>query len=71
MTDADGNLLDTYVIDPVTGVGTGSDGKEVNLPQTGNNSLGTAATAAALALTLTGVFVVTKSDIIRKKKEEE
>ncbi len=34
-TDADGNVLDVYTIDPTTGVGTESDGGEVNLPQTG------------------------------------
>lgn len=68
LTDEEGNILDTYVIDPVTGIGTSSDGAEVNLPQTGNNSLGTAVTAAAaLALTLVGTFAVVKSGVIRKK----
>lgn len=70
LTDEEGNILDTYVIDPVTGIGTGSDGAEVNLPQTGNNSLSTAATAtAALVLTLVGAFAVAKSGVIRKKHE--
>jgi len=35
LTDAEGNVLDVYSIDPFTGVGTESDGGEVNLPQTG------------------------------------
>lgn len=70
--DAEGNLLDTYVIDPVTGIGTGSHDDEVNLPQTGNNSFNTAVTATtAVVLTLTGIFAVAKSGMIHKKKEKE
>ena len=71
LTDESGKVLDTYVIDPVTGIGTSSDGSEVNLPQTGNNSMKTvAATSAALALTLLGSFAVVKSGVIRKKEDE-
>ena len=72
LTDESGKVLDTYVIDPVTGIGTSSDGSEVNLPQTGNNSMKTvAATSAALALTLLGSFAVVKSGVIRKKEDEQ
>lgn len=72
LTDESGKVLDTYVIDPVTGIGTSSDGSEVNLPQTGNNSMKTvAATSAALALTLLGSFTVVKSGVIRKKEDEQ
>ena len=72
LTDESGKVLDTYVIDPVTGIGTSSDGSEVNLPQTGNISMKTvAATSAALALTLLGSFVVVKSGVIRKKEDEQ
>ena len=39
LTDDSENVLDVYVIDPVTGIGTDSNNEEVNLPQTGNNSL--------------------------------
>ncbi|MDE5769925.1 MAG: LPXTG cell wall anchor domain-containing protein, partial [Oscillospiraceae bacterium] len=39
LTDDSENVLDIYVIDPVTGIGTDSNDEEVNLPQTGNNSL--------------------------------
>lgn len=72
LTDESGKVLDTYVIDPVTGIGTSSDGSEVNLPQTGNNSMKTvAATSAALALTFLGSFAVVKSGVIRKKEDEQ
>lgn len=72
LTDESGKVLDTYVIDPVTGIGTSSDGSEVNLPQTGNNSMkAVAATSAALALTLLGSFAVVKSGVIRKKEDEQ
>ena len=72
LTDESGKVLDTYVIDPVTGIGTSSDGSEVNLPQTGNNSMKTvAATSAALALTLLGSFAVVKSGVLRKKEDEQ
>lgn len=67
-----GETLCIYTIDPVTGVGTDNSGKEVNLPQTGNNSLGVVATAtAALALTVTGAVAVMKSGVIRKKNDNE
>lgn len=72
LTDESGKVLDTYVIDPVTGIGTNSNGSEVNLPQTGNNSMkAVAATSAALALTLLGSFAVVKSGVIRKKEDEQ
>ncbi len=72
LSDENGNVLDTYVIDPVTGIGTSSNGSEVNLPQTGNNSLKTVtAASAALALTLIGSFAVVKSGVIRKKEDEQ
>lgn len=72
LTDEGGKVLDTYVIDPVTGIGTSSDGSEVNLPQTGNNSLKTVTAAtAALALTLLGSFAVVKSGVICKKEDEQ
>ena len=38
LSDEEGKVLDTYDLDPTTGVGTDSEGEEVNLPQTGNNS---------------------------------
>lgn len=68
LIDLSGNVIDTYTINPETGIGTNSKGAEVNLPQTGNNSLGTvAAVAAALALLGAGAAAVKAS----RKKEED
>ena len=70
--DEQENLLDVYTIHSKTGKGFNRNGDEVNLPQTGNNSMGTAVAAAgAAALTVTGAFAVMKSGIFRKKKEDE
>ena len=71
LTDASGKVLDTYTIDPATGTGKDSKGGEVNLPQTGNNSLGTvSAVAVALLLLGAGSAAVAGSGILRKKDEE-
>lgn len=70
--EADGELLDTYMIDPVTGIGISENGSGVNLPQTGNNSCKTAATAsAALVLALLGLYAVVKSGVLRKAEDEK
>ncbi len=70
--EADGELLDTYMIDPVTGIGISENGSSVNLPQTGNNSCKTAATAsAALVLALLGLYAVVKSGVLRKAEDEK
>ena len=72
LKDSEGNNVMSYEIDTATGIGTDSNGEEVNLPQTGNNSLGTVTTAAgAAALTVLGAFAVMKSGVFRKKKEDE
>ncbi|WP_298483061.1 LPXTG cell wall anchor domain-containing protein [uncultured Ruminococcus sp.] len=72
LTDASGNVLDTYIIAPETGIGKDSSGAEVNLPQTGNNSMGTLMTASgAVLLVFAGIFVMMKSGVIRRRKEEE
>ena len=39
LKDKDNKVLDTYTIDPKTGQGTNSANEEVDLPQTGNNSM--------------------------------
>ncbi|MBD5142136.1 MAG: hypothetical protein HDT22_00755 [Ruminococcus sp.] len=39
LTDEKETVLDIYIINPVTGIGTNSKNEEINLPQTGNNSL--------------------------------
>lgn len=70
LRDVDGAIYATYEIDSVTGIGTRSDGSEVNLPQTGNNSLKTViAVSAALTLTIAGAYSVAKSGVIRKKED--
>ncbi|SHM54545.1 hypothetical protein [Ruminococcus flavefaciens] len=65
--------FDAYILDPDTGKGEiHSDKSAVNLPQTGNNSLGTAGmAAAAMMFTIAGAFAVVKSGLLRKKENEE
>ena len=72
MKDDKGNVLDTYTIDPATGKGKDSKGNDVELPQTGNNSMKTAA-AAAVAVTFmaVGAAAVIGSGVGRKKKDNE
>ena len=63
---------ESYTVDPVTGTGTNSAGEAVDLPQTGNNSVKTAAAAGIAALfTAGGAFAVFKSGIFRRKKEND
>ncbi|MBQ6039875.1 MAG: LPXTG cell wall anchor domain-containing protein [Oscillospiraceae bacterium] len=51
ITDKESKVLDTYTIDPKTGVGVDAENAEVNLPQTGNNSAaGMLAVMGALAM---------------------
>ena len=64
--DKDGNVLDTYTINPKTGVGSNTASAEVNLPQTGMSGVHKAITGMAALLTLTGVALVKKS-----RKEDE
>lgn len=71
MKDEKGNLLNIYVIDPKTGIGTDMNGKEVNLPKTGNHSSGTAVTAGfAFALMLIGAFLMMKNNVFKKQEDE-
>lgn len=72
LTDEAGNVLDTYVIDPVTGIGTNSANEEVNLPQTGNNSPATILIViGGVIITVIGFCVVRSSGVIRRKKDEK
>ena len=72
LTDDAGNVLDTYVIDPETGVGTNAANEEVNLPQTGNNSLSSMSLAlVAFAMTGIGMAAVVGSGVLKKKEENE
>ena len=70
--DADGKVVETYTVFPESGKGTTSNGQAVDLPQTGNNSVkNVAAAAVAMAFTLTGAYAMTKSGVLRKKRDEE
>jgi hypothetical protein len=72
LTNEDGDVLDTYVIDPITGKGTTVNGDAIDLPQTGNNAFGTAAgIAAAISMTIAGAFVMLKSGKLKKKEFED
>ena len=62
--DADGKLLDTYAIDPVTGTGTDSAGGEVSLPQTGYSGIYKVIAGLAALMTLGGTAIILKT---RKK----
>ncbi len=71
LTDEDNNILDVYIINPETGVGTDSAGNVVDLPQTGNNSLKNVLTAVgAFFMTALGFCAVKLSGIRRKKDEQ-
>ena len=59
--DAGGNVLDTYTIDPETGIGTDSSGGEVNLPQTGMSGIYRAAAALAACMSIAGAGLVRRS----------
>jgi hypothetical protein len=61
LTDMEGNVLDVYTIDPVTGIGTETDGEEVNLPQTGFSVAYNYIKFLAVTMVLLGAFAVIKS----------
>ena len=72
LTDSEGTVLDTYVIDPKTGVGTQSNGDKVDLPQTGNNSMNNLLTGfGALLMTVFGATALKMSGISRRRKDEQ
>ena len=69
LTDPDGNQVDTYVVDAADGIGTDAAGAEVNLPQTGNNSMADIMLAAAAFMMLAaGAAAVYGAS--RRRKEE-
>ena len=72
LSDEKGNVLDKYIIDPETGKGKNSKGVDVDLPQTGNNSVKTVAAAAVAVTFMTvGAAAVYASGVGRKKKDNE
>ena len=67
--DENGNILDTYSINPKIGIGTTSDNEVVNLPQTGNNSRKNLFTAfAALLMTIIGAAAMKFSGIFDRRR---
>ena len=71
LTDENGNVLDVYTIDPKTGTGTDSSNAEVNLPQTGNNSMTNWLLCVGAAMFMAFGFGAVKASGIFKRKEEE
>lgn len=71
LSDSEGKTVDTYVIDTADGTGTDSADQEVNLPQTGNNSLTDFMLAAlAFLMLLADSDVVYGASASAKKKTE-
>ena len=68
LIDAEGNVLDVYTIDPITGIGTDFDGEEVNLPQTGYSKWYQVLIVAAMGMIGVGGAAIVKSGIFRKKE---
>lgn len=71
LTDENGNVLDIYTVDPKTGTGTDSSNAEVNLPQTGNNSMTNWLLCVGAAMFMAFGFGAVKASGIFKRKEDE
>ena len=71
LTDENGNVLDVYTVDPKTGTGTDSSNAEVNLPQTGSNSMTNWLLCVGAALFMAFGFGAVKASGILKRKEDE
>ncbi len=68
LTDADGNCIDTYVIDVTTGIAKNNAAKQISLPQTGNRSVDRALLLlGACMLTGTGLFTIKRSCTVKCK----
>ncbi len=68
LKDSEGNHVMSYEIDTATGIGTDDNGEEVNLPQTGNNSLTNLILAVmAFMMMIAGGYAVHASGILRRK----
>lgn len=71
LLDESGDPLETYVIDPITGIGTDSADQDVDLPQTGNNSLNNVLIVlGAIMLIGLGLYTTKASNVIRRKENE-
>ena len=71
LTDLNGNVLDVYIVDPKTGTGTDSSNVEVNLPQTGNNSMTNWLLCVGAAMFMAFGFGAVKASGVLKRKEDE
>ena len=71
LTDENDNVLDVYTVDPKTGTGTDSSNAEVNLPQTGNNSMTNWLLCVGAALFMAFGFGAVKASGVFKRKEDE
>ena len=72
LKDKDGNVVDVYTVDPVTGNSNNSADEYVNLPQTGNNSMyNWMVVSGAFILVICGCFAVKSSGFIRRKVDED
>jgi len=72
LIDEAGTILDKYTVHPNTGVGFNSTGEEVNLPQTGNNSMKNwLIVFGALMLIGLGVVSVKTSRVSFRRKDEQ
>ena len=69
LKDKDGNILDTYTVSPYTQTGVNSAGKEVNLPQTGNNNPNALLSVIlGLLMSASGFFALKSSGKTKKRK---
>ena len=71
LTDENSNVLDVYTVDPKTGTGTDSSNAEVNLPQTGNNSMTNWLLCVGAAMFMAFGFGAVKASGVLKRKEDE
>ncbi|MDE6789644.1 MAG: LPXTG cell wall anchor domain-containing protein, partial [Ruminococcus sp.] len=68
LTDDSDVVLDVYDINPESGIGTDSNSNEVNLPQTGNNSLANILMViGASMMTVFGFAAIKFSSVFRRK----
>ena len=71
LKDKSGKVVDTYEINVKTGIGEDTQGEEVNLPQTGNNSMNNLlASVGALMMIGFGAVAMKLSGIFRRKEDE-
>lgn len=70
--DEQGDVLDIYTVHPKTGIGFNSDGDNVDLPQTGNNSLlPLLIVIGSLLMVLTGAYIISTSGALHRKHGHE